>query len=416
MRRRLLYAPLPLLVLLALTEALGRLKPDVNAATLARVYEPGVVLVAEQGDLRATARPELHPQQWAAAASGYRVAFVGDSTVWGQLPDAFEQGLMVPGSTVEVLNLGIRGAGSDRARIAAEAALAQDLDLLVVYVGHNEVTEARLNPLSTRPFWQRRATAALLRSGTARLLGSVLDPVRAAALPRNDSIRASGDAAARPLTPEEWAPIAVSYRRNLEAICELAAGVPVAFVAPISSLVNPGEAPDGGTADLKDAIMAGLSAARLGDPIDALGWGDRMVGYYPTFGPPHALRGVALLGIERREEALDELREARRLDAQPARATEAHWEIVRSVAEGCGATFVSTEAGFLEDPRYLSVEDPLFMDRVHPTLPGNVLLAGIIAAQSPVPLGATFDPTHITLTPPADEASRGWKVLDQLWR
>ncbi|MDP2313535.1 MAG: hypothetical protein Q8P41_11565 [Pseudomonadota bacterium] len=410
MRRRLLFALVPLLALAALAEGVGRLRDDPHAADTARLYEPGAVLVRAEGARRVTARDELHDQAWVLPKTGYRVAFVGDSTVWGQLPDAFGQALVVPGAAVEVLNFGIRGAASDRARIAAEAAVAQDLDLLVVYVGHNEVTEARLNPVSLRPFWQRRVASALLGSGVARLLGPVLDPLRAALAADPSALRDKGDAAPRPLAEAEWAPVAASYRRNLEAICTLADPARIVFVEPISSLVHPGEAPPDSPPIVRSAMESGIAAARLGDPTDALGWADRLRGYYPELGPPRALRGLALLGLGDRDGALVELREARRRDAQPTRATEAHWAIVREVAAGCGATAVRTEPAFLPDARYLGLDDALFMDRVHPTLPGNVLLAGIIAAAAPLPAGTAFEPARVTLTPPADEATRGWRL------
>jgi lysophospholipase L1-like esterase len=421
--RRLGFALIPVLLVLIGAELVGRTREAPRAGDLARSYDPDLALVTD-GARRTTVGSLLHPQVWAFPTPTWRVAFVGDSTVWGQLPAAFARGLggreagpqapLAPAPPVEVLNFGIRGAASDRALRAAEAAAAQDLDLLVVYVGHNEVTEARLNPSSLRPRWQRRLVSTLLGSGTARLLGSALDPVRARVEPARDALRATGDAAARPLSPEEWAPIAASYRRNLEAICAL--GLPTLFVTPVSSLVNPGEAPDGSATVLRDALMSGYAAARLGDPADALAWAERLQAYYPDYGPPRALRGVALLGMGQREAGLAELREARRRDAQPARATEAHFEILAEVARGCGARRVDPNDTFLADPRYLSPEDPLFMDRVHPTLPGNILLAEAIAAAAPLPGGVRFDPRAVDLQPPADEAQRGWKVLDELWR
>jgi lysophospholipase L1-like esterase len=403
--RRRLFALVPLIVVLGLTEAVGRTRPDPDGA--ARLYEPDVALVREADGRRETAREELHAQAWTMPASGYRVAFVGDSTVWGQLPAAFGQGLAVPGQAVEVLNFGIRGAASDRARIATRAALEQDLDLLVVYVGHNEVTEARLNPFSLRPFWERSLFATLLHSGTGRLLGGLLDPLRTTPAP--DALRAKGDAAPRPLTDAEWAPIAASYRANLTAICAAAAGTPIVFVEPISSLLNPGEAPDEAGPTFRDAVANALFGAR-DTPAPALAWADELGGPHPDYGPPHAIRGLALLGQGHTAEAVAELHLAREHDAQPARAGERHLAILREVATSCGAPIVATEPGFLADPRYLAPGDPLFMDRVHPTLPGNVLLAGIIAAGAPLPPGSTFDPARVTLTPPVDEAARGWKL------
>jgi CTP:molybdopterin cytidylyltransferase MocA len=401
-RRRLPFALLPLVLVLTVLEAVGRTRPDPRSGP-ELLYEPGATLVVTEGDQVRTARPELHEQSWSNPATRTRVAFVGDSTVWGQLPDAF-----AAGTGVEVLNFGIRGAASDRARVAAETAVRQDLDLLVVYVGHNEVTEARLNPQSLRPFWQRAITASLLRSGTARLLSPWLAATRAPSA----ALRAQGDAAPQPLTPEEWAPIAESYRANLLGICAL--GAPTVFVEPISSLVNPGEPPVGATATVRDALHSGYLALREGSPAAALRWADELGGFYPAFGPPHALRGLAWVASGRRDEGLAELRMARRMDGQPSRATEDHFAVVREVGGACGATVVATEPTFLADPRYLSPADPLFMDRVHPTLAGNVLLASVIANASPLKL--TFDPSRVTLTPPADEASRGWKLVDELWR
>ncbi len=440
--RRLLFAVIPLVAGLGAAEVVGR--RHASASAPAHLYEPNAVLVEEipvsevpnsemdTGDAgashRRTARPELHPQTWSMPAPGFRVAFVGDSTVWGQLPEAFGQGLQVPGRAVEVLNFGIRGAASDRARMAARAAVDQDLDLLVVYVGHNEGIEARLNPASLEPFWKRRIRASLLRSGAIRLLAGALGAGGDGPLPAPDdrALRGQGDGALLPLTPAEWASIAASYRTNLSAICAIGAdaGAPVVLVEPISSLVNPGEAPAGSTDDLRPALMSGYEAARLGNPASALLWADRLRGYYPDFGPPRALRGAALLGLGRRDEALDELRAARVHDAQPSRVTEAGWAILREAAADCAAPSIATEPAFLADPRYLSLADPLFMDRVHLTLDGNVRLAGTIAEaliaapQTPetLPSGATWDPRRVTLTAPETEALRGWKVLDELWR
>lgn len=406
MRRRVAFALLPLALVLTASEVVGRQRPDPRTGP-ELLYEPGATLVATEGDTVRTVRPELHPQQWSTNAGTFRVAFVGDSTVWGQLPDAFGQGL-VAREPVEVLNFGIRGAASDRARVATETAVRQGLDLIVVYVGHNEVTEARLNPRSLRPFWQRRISAALRRSGTARLLS----PWLAREEGPSAALRAQGDAAPRPLTPEEWAPIAVSYRANLEGICALADGIPTVFVEPISSLVNPGEPPEGAGPTVREALHSGYLALREGAAAAALKWADELGGFYPTYGPPHALRGMAWVTTGRGDEGLAELRTARRLDGQPSRATEDHHAILREVAAGCGATVVATEPGFLADPRYLSPADPLFMDRVHPTLAGNVLLAGIIAASLPM----TYDPARVTLVAPTDEAARGWKLVDELWR
>lgn len=407
--RRALFALVPLLALLGVTEAVGRRRPDPRAGRPELLYEPGAALVTRAGDTVRTTRPELHEQSWAMPAPGYRVAFVGDSTVWGQLPEAFAQGTTHDGSPIEVLNFGIRGAASDRALVEAQSAVDQDIDLLVVYVGHNEVTEARINPFSRRPLWKRELIAGLFRTGTARLLEPWIGGLRQAE-PEAGTFRPQGDAVPRPLEEAEWTGIAAGYRENLAAICAL--GVPTVLVEPISSLVNPGEPPDG-AATTRDALRDGYVDLREGAPAAALRWADDLGRFYPSYGPPHALRGLAWIQLGRRDEGVEELRTARRLDAQPSRATEAHFAILREVGADCGATVVPAEPSFLADPRYLDPADPLFMDRVHPTLAGNVLLASVIAGAVP---GLAYDPARVTLPTPSDEATRGWKLVDELWR
>jgi len=71
---------------------------------------------------------------------GIRIALLGGSTVW-QLVDApvlrqvLEQRL---GRPVAVLNMGVLGCGSERELWSAREALELDVDVLVVYTGHNE--------------------------------------------------------------------------------------------------------------------------------------------------------------------------------------------------------------------------------------------------------------------------------------
>jgi hypothetical protein len=86
-----------------------------------------------------------HDQRFRAVKAGnggggIRIALVGGSTVW-QLVDApvlrqtLEQRYGCP---VAVLNMGVLGCGSERELWSAEEALDLDVDVLVVYTGHNE--------------------------------------------------------------------------------------------------------------------------------------------------------------------------------------------------------------------------------------------------------------------------------------
>lgn len=414
-RRRPLFALLPVLVLLAAAEVAGRtLAPPPEETASARTYDPSAAPLVQEPDGAWTfAAPDLfRPQRWTTPTDAFRVVVVGDSTVYGQLPDALAQGLSVPGRAVEVLNFGLRGAASDRARILADAAFAQDADLVVVYVGHNEVTEARLNPVSLRSLGARRTERAFLRSGIGRLLAPVVAPLRTDRDAARVAMSAKGDAAAVPVSDAEWAEVERSYRRNLEGICDARGAVPLVLVEPVSSLLARAEGPaeDPARATVEDAVDAGFVALRSGDAAGALAWADRLLRDFPDRAPALSLRGQALVALGRRDEGVDVLRAARAGDAHPVRATERHHAVVREVAAGCGAAVAAPEAAFLADPRTLAPGDPLFQDPVHPTVPGSVLLAGTIAAAAPLPAGARWDPAAVRLVEPRTEAERGWRI------
>jgi lysophospholipase L1-like esterase len=428
--RKLIYAAVITLAVLALLEILGRLivadrryQPGVGDVAVELQSDPTVPVLEEMDDgtftfARGTGVGSVmyRDQTWTTPAGpgDYRVIVVGDSTVHGPFPDALAAGLVVPGRTVELLNFGTNGAASDRARIVSREALTQDPDLLVVYVGHNEVMEARINPASLRPFWRRTVHSWVRHSGLGRLLSV---PIRALT-------PAPPPPPAEPTWPaylcgavddDDWATVGASYRRNLSRLAADAreAGVALAFVEPVSSLQRSDDPPVA-TAVIDPALAGvseGLRACRDGRGEAALSRGDELAGQFPELGEPQLLRGHALLALGRTDEARESLRDARRREIHPTRASARHGDVLREVAAAEGAVFVPVDATFIADSRYLESGDPLFVDEMHPSPVGNILLAGAVVAglAAILPEGSYFDEQRVDPSKLIGPGRRGFR-------
>lgn len=366
--KRVFFALLPLCLLLLTIELIGRRLPDDPAS----LYDPRAPVLTEAGPGLVTfTSGRLRPQTWSATTDAFRIIVVGDSTVYGRFPDALATVVTVPGRSVEVLNFGLPGAASDRVRTLVRAALTQDPDLILVYVGHNEVLESRLNPASRRSLVARTLLYGFLRTGSGRLIERVA-PRRGE---RSDGTQAWDGS---PLQPDEWPAIAATYEENLRGMIADAGAASLRLIAPISSLAAPGQFPVGTPEVAMQQVVRGLQLLQEEDPDGARRIAERLLAQYPSAGPPLALRGLARLQMRQRAEGLADLLAARRQDGRPVRATEAHLAVLRAVASD---TLIETEAPFLSDARYVDPRDPLFVDPVHPSEAGNLLLARVVAAQ-----------------------------------
>jgi len=320
----------------------------------------------------------FHPRRWQTPppAGTFRIVALGDSTVLGPFPGMLEAGLRVPGQSVEVLNFGLGGAASTHTLQVAREALEQAPDLVLVYVGHNEIMEARDDPSSSLSLAARRRRATLRSSGLATLVRAPLAAIAELA----DSEDEDPSVGAGPLGDEEWRRVGAAYQRNLEQICALAegAGAPLFMVEPVSSLQHSQDLQLRGEAVGAEELQA---------------------------------RGLELLAAGERPEALALLSEAREGEWLPDRAHRGHRERVAQAAARCGATLVAAHPAFEAAPRLLDPGDPLFGDPVHPSSHGALLLAGLIAeAIAPsLPSGSRFqapDPGSWPTAPP-----HGWMPM-----
>lgn len=426
-RRRLLFAALPLLLVLAAGELTGRLALGDPRQTgyaeewrnRALTYDPSAPVTTASGDQVEFARGgvDLRPQRWTMPkpAGLFRLIVVGDSTVYGQLPDAFREGLRLPaGGRLEVLNFGMPGAASDRVRILWIAALAQDPDLILLYTGHNEWLEYGLNPQALSPFALRRVHSALRASGWGRLLGRLL-PARPPA-----DLHSRKEQADRSLDPP-LSLVLSAYRTNLGEMCDAArsAGARFAFIQPTSNLLAPGNLGPG--VDPDGTIMPVLFQAsrdlRAGDTAAAEAAVASVLDRHPDTSPALVLDGRLRLARGDRAGAMERLVRARANDPAHDRAFEPHTQALQEVAQGCGAPYLPTEEALYALPDAFDLARPYFLDPVHPSARGYVALAGILSARltalGMLPEGARFD-GRVTLPERDDPRERGWNILPDI--
>ena len=308
--------------------------------------------------------PNLRRQSWSARKpeGTYRIVVVGDSTVFARLTEALSAGLRVPGRTVEVLNYGMPGAGSDRVRILWQDAVRQDPDLLLLYVGHNDWTEAAINSLSIQPFPVRAVRSAVRYSGWGRLLGRLTGrsaPPLAVALGQPvqhvvaGMLREERDAVTLPAWPE----VARRFRGNVDAMCRAASGRSFAFVEQASNLLAPGKLakeadPDG---RVKEQLIRGFKALYEGNlsKADEDGWA--VVSAHPDVGPGWVLLGRVAAARGNQPGALEHLRRGRELDRAGVRADSRHRAVLEAAARACGAPYVPTEDALYAQPDALSI-------------------------------------------------------------
>jgi len=392
-------------------ELLGRLGAGLTDGELVEPPDfpddPGVVVVEAAGPgqrhLTELAAEAMHQRTWAASADAdtFRVVALGDSTVYGPFPETLAAGLRpppgAPEQRFEVLNFGMVGAISLNVRLLVDVALAQEPDLILVYVGHNETLGLREGPINRQPLWLRAATSALIHSGIGWLVRLPLALLEDGEEDREEHFEdACEDGACGPLTDAEWAEVSAIYTRNLRETCEEAgdAGVPVLMIMPVSSMYD--------DVDLQVAemlvepvvgqIRAGLQQLASGDVEGAESTAAALEARLGAIAELDVLRGAIALARGDVDAGRSLLRAARRAERVPDRAHDRHAEALREVAEGCGARFLGAEA-FEADPRAWTLEDPLFVDQVHPSFAGNLKLAELVveALEGALPAGSTYD-------------------------
>jgi hypothetical protein len=118
-----------------------------------------------------------------------------------------------------------------------------------------------------------------------------------------------------------------------------------------------------------------------------------------------------LLALGRVDEAREALQFARRQEIHPTRASELHVGVLREVAAAEGAVFVPLAAAFDADPRRLESGDPLFLDEMHPSPFGIIVMAEAVVEglAEVLPQGAYFDEQRVDLATLKGPGRRGFR-------
>ncbi|HVN39534.1 MAG TPA: GDSL-type esterase/lipase family protein [Myxococcota bacterium] len=336
-----------------------------------------------------------------------RIVGLGDSTAYGLFVGADAAFLSVlgreitasTGKPVEAVNLACAGFASDRVLALLPTALSLGPDLVVVYVGHNEMLGGSEGPADgLRPALRARAWllersalfAWLDHAWIATLRGAETERVReeVAALEAGEIPTFVPEAVpeSRRVAPssEFRARAAARYRENLEAIVAAtrAAGVPLLLVLPVANL----RWPPGmsfhvrGFAEEKEfaAVLRAAAALReSGKREEELAALDRAVALSPEYAQAHSLRGDALRALGRDDEARAEYAAAIDRDGVTHRITSPLESEFLEVARADGVPWVDLRPLFQGD---LSDEAAKrrFVDHVHPTAEGHAEIAAAL--------------------------------------
>jgi lysophospholipase L1-like esterase len=335
-RRRIGFAALTVLLLLGAAElTLQRLAPEGTGREQGFVGHSTVVPYLKQdGEHWVPNRSEMSRYTRlpvARALGGLRVAVLGGSTIASPPPDgpSWQLAAMLKlgfSGPVDVLNAGGHGFGSTRVRGAMADVLEHDLDMVVLYAGHNEFTESRYVPslsLQGGPGGLLERLRRGSRIYEALRLG-IQDMQEG---PHEVSMAVPGGS----LASGELARLEQRFADNLKAMAEdmKAHGVRGVWVLPASNLAVPPEASE----------RRGAAAAFA--------------------------RGEALRKSGDRASALATLREARDLDQVPRRATSGWVKIMADVANQYGIALVDAEAVLYKHDPDRTLRGEYSSDRMH---------------------------------------------------
>jgi lysophospholipase L1-like esterase len=413
--------------------ALGARPPDDPLLFFARTREPRVDPFVEVAPGRLAIRPDwvndgeglrgrrgrragrqfllpgFRPAELSRAkpARSLRVIGLGDSTSYGLFVGADAAFLPVlgreisaaTGRPVETLNLGCAGFASDRVAALLPAALALDPDLVVVYVGHNEMLggaegpaaglsgalrlRAELIARSSLVAWLDHWSVRVLRAAETERVREEVAALEAGEIPT--FVPEDVPAAQREAPSAEFrAQAAASYLANLRRIAAdaRAAGVPLLFALPVANLRSPPglsfHAPGfAAQAEFDAALRAAAALRESGRSEEALAQLERALALSPRHAQAHYLRGEALHALGREDEAREAWRAAVDFDGVTHRITTPLEVVFLEAMRETGAAWVDLRPVLQADLSDVAAKRE-FVDHVHPTAEGHARIAAAL--------------------------------------
>ena len=325
----------------------------------------------------------------------FRVAVVGGSAALGTPEPAFSFGRMLealvelrhPGQGIELLPTAMTAINSHVASTILEDTLALEPDMVIVYLGNNEV----VGPYGAASvLGQPAADRRLLRLGIelrqlrlAQFTEGLL--TRGAPAPRWQGMKMFlGQQIAA--TDPRLEGVYSHFEANLVDMSRAAqrAGVPLVLStvavnlrdqAPFASLERK-DLPFRDRWDFDKGLESAWERLEAGDASSALATVDGLMAQRGDHAEAHFLRGRALLALDRSEDAVENLERARDLDLLRFRADRRINEVIRSVAAAEQITLVDLAEHF----RTGAGGEPLpgrrlFHEHVHLNFAGNYAAA-----------------------------------------
>tara|TARA_Y100000588_G_scaffold379206_1_gene460978 strand:- start:342 stop:1778 length:1437 start_codon:yes stop_codon:yes gene_type:complete len=320
----------------------------------------------------------------------FRVFCLGGSTTGGPFPKLLHELLVRSevGRAVEVVNLGIITFNSYQVLDIARKLPQYDPDLLIVYMGHNEI----YGPLGV---------ASNVALGTSREVINLvlhLRDIKVFQLANSfySRLRAPSDRSGKRGSPYEMmvnstlAPHHPSrkqavgnFKGNLQEIIEIAErhGIPVILGTVVSNLRDwrpfdsalPPDSLD--VAQWQHLLDVGERALELNHLDEAERSYQTALRLFPDHAQTHFDLGHVYLALGQRDRAELSFTRARDLDVLPIRAPSGVNEAIRSVAGETGTILVDFEAVFQNyDPESV-VGKPVIYEHLHPTILGDYLIA-----------------------------------------
>ena len=339
-----------------------------------------------------------------------RIVTLGGSTTFGMFVEdeatfsaALKQQLekVVGSQKVEMLNLGCPGWASDRVASLLNTVIELAPDLIIVYVGHNEMLEGHRE--SPHFGSGNRFRALLLTSST--IIGWVNHAVislrptdeyqfaREEASAINDGFALIYNPIAvldskRRLPSQTYVNEAVSkFRANIQTMIARArqAEVPLLFCMPVTNLLSPpgmSAHPEGFVADtefeeLLGRIVQAIQHGRFDQAMADLECAAEMSLRYALV---HYWRGLILMDRGDWDAALIEFQHACDFDARPWRMTSPLESALVDAVEASGGRLVDPRPTFYEEIRSPG-DQAAFVDHCHPSPFGHQLIAGALLPE-----------------------------------
>ncbi len=385
----------------------NRVLRTINPAYPGRFFTGALDAQAAPGGMRMTPRAFVEPRP----PGSFRVVFAGESTVQGYPhprrlnAGAYLQAMLQdawPERRVEVFNAGITAVSSFAVARTVEDAAALAPDLVVVYTGHNELYGV-YGTASLKQgggvVWAKSLYYELMQARLTRLLGSGLARVDGESPARSSLLQLMAQAGALAPGDTRRQQAHHTLRENLTQLARFChqAHLPLVLCTLVSNETGFAPAPlplaeaqrgewirrvEEASALLEGT--PGTDAARR-----ALMLLDEAAGLDADNARLHFERGRCLERMGEGVRAHTAFVQARDLDPRPWRAPSSYNPLIRQVALAEGAALADVEQAFLQASPAAGVGWELMADHLHPSAPGQVLLARTIAGVvlSPAEMG-----------------------------